>query len=153
MRYILGMAKSSENGSGAKARNLELDCLRLIYAVAHLRREGHQAIGYLTVLSEPLRQTINGWVRKYDAAGLVQIIVPTLTEEQLQLYLAEKDRNRLGNVPGSDKSLAAAGYARDLGEQALRTHILATENGVRELDLKDAPHEVRWDFYGVAEEA
>ena len=152
MRYILGMAKSAENGKGSKSRNLELDFLRLIYGVEYFRSSGNQAMGYIAVLNQRLRWTITGWVRKYDAGDAVQIVVAQLTEEQERLYSKEKDRNRQGNTTGADRSLAVASYSRDLGEQSLRDHILAVETGVTELDLSDAPFEVQWDFFGSADE-
>jgi hypothetical protein len=146
------MAKSAENGKGSKSRNLELDFLRLIYAVEHYRSSGDQAMGYLLVFNQQLRQTIIGWVRKYDAEGAVEIVVAQLSEEQGRLYLEEKDRNRLGNTTAADRSLAMASYSRDLGEQALRDHIQTVEIGVTELELSDAPFEVLWDFFGSADE-
>ena len=39
MKHILGMAKSNLNLRGAKAQKLELDYLRLIYAVKGIREK------------------------------------------------------------------------------------------------------------------
>jgi hypothetical protein len=149
MKHVFGMAKSPLDGGGAKGRNLELDFLRLLYAVEHFRAAGNEAQGYLLVLAEPLRTRISKWVKKYDAMDCVELIVATLDESQTRLLSEEKIRNRLGNAKGADRSLASAAYGKRLGEEALRAHILASETGVSETMAGEVPFGVAWDFYGV----
>jgi hypothetical protein len=133
----------------AKARNLELDFLRLVYAVEHFWASGDEAQGYLLVLTEPLRWRIRRWVTKYDAQDCVELLVASLTQEQTRLLDLEKKRNRRGNAPGADPALASAAYGKKLGEDALRMHVLSAEPGVMDMPAAAAPIDVNWDFYGV----
>jgi hypothetical protein len=149
MKHVFGMAKSPLDAGGAKGRNLELDFLRLVYAVEHFRASGDEARGYLLVLAEPLRTRLSAWVHKYEAADCVELIVATLDETQTRLLGEEKIRNRLGNTKGADRSLASADYGERVGEESLRAHILASEPGVSEYTTGKAPFGVNWDFYGM----
>jgi hypothetical protein len=153
MKHVFGMAKSPLDARGAKGRNLELDFLRLVYAVEHFRASGNEAQGYLLVLAEPLRIRMRTWIHKYDAADCVELIVATLDETQSRLLGEEKTRNRSGNVKGADRSLASAAYGKRLGEESLRAHILASEPGVSDGTTGPAPFGVSWDFYGVVAES
>ena len=58
MKYLFGMAKSPEDARGSKARNLELDFLRLVYTVEHYRASDREAMGYLLVMTDALRTRV-----------------------------------------------------------------------------------------------
>lgn len=149
MKRIFGMAKSPLDLRGAKGRNLELDFLRLVYAVEHFRASGDEAQGYLLVMAESIRMRVAEWIRKYDAADCVELVVTVLSPEQASLLAQEKARNRQGNAPGADRALAVAADGKRLGEVALRRHVLAAEPAVTEVQDGQAPFGIRWDFYGL----
>lgn len=151
-RHIFGMAKSPLVLNGAIPRNLELDFLRLVYAVEHFRASGHESVGYIVVLTEAIRERIEGWVNKYDAGDCVRIFVAQITAEERADLVAEKARNRQGNVPGSDAVLASAAFGRQLVETALRRKCLADHPGLHELTETTRPLSIKWDFYGVVKD-
>ena len=70
MKHVLGMAKSALDLRGAKGPKLELDYLRLLYAVKELRKRGDNAQGYLIVLTEPIHERTRQWENKYLAGGM-----------------------------------------------------------------------------------
>jgi len=152
-RHIFGMAKSPLELNGAIPRNLELDFLRLVYSVEHFRASGHQAFGYIAVLTDAIRQRIQGWVNKYDAGDCARIFVAPITADERVHLDAEKARNRQGNQPGSDPALASAAFGRQLVETALRQKCLADHPGVNELTETTKPVNINWDFYGVVQVA
>jgi hypothetical protein len=149
MKRIFGMAKSPEDLRGAKGRNLELDFLRLVYAVEHFRVSGEEAQGYLLVLADKIRTRVAGWINKYDAGNCVELVVAVLTPEEARVLAEEKERNRQGNAPGADPSLAVAAVGKRLGEEALRKRVLSVEPSVTDLTDAEAPFDVQWDFYGI----
>ena len=51
MKHVLGMVKSQLDLRGAKSQKLELDYLRLIYAVKKIRKQKDNAMGYLAALT------------------------------------------------------------------------------------------------------
>lgn len=63
MKHVFGMAKSSLDLRGGKGRNLELDFLRLVYAVQHFQRAGDLAQGYLVVLGDGMSQRVKAWAK------------------------------------------------------------------------------------------
>jgi hypothetical protein len=154
MKHIFGMAKSSLDLRGAKAQKLELDFLRLAYAVDHFRRKGDQAQGYLLVLGPGLQTRIAAWTRKYEASDSVRCICHTISEAELVELTAEKAANvsgmvagTLGEEPGRQSD---AGIGHVLGERALQQAILAAEPNVEERTMsRNLPFGIRWDFYGV----
>jgi hypothetical protein len=148
MKRSFGMAKSPLDLRGAKARNLELDFLRLVYAVEHFRASGEVAQGYLLVMADSIRTRISEWIRKYDAVDCVELVVAALSPEQESLLALEKVRNRQGNAPRADPALAVAAEGKRLGEEALRRHVLSVEPAITEVRGGQAPFDVRWDFYG-----
>jgi hypothetical protein len=65
MKHVLGMAKSFLNLEGARSQKLELDYLRLIYAVKEIRKRGDSALGYLVVLTPQIGIRLKQWENKY----------------------------------------------------------------------------------------
>jgi len=147
VKRIFGMAKSAQDMRGAKGRNLELDFLRLVYAVEHYRASREAAQGYLLVMSKSIGKRINGWIEKYKAADCVELVVRELNAKDVLLLDSEKQRNRQGNLAGADRALAVAAEGKRLGEEALRKHVIDHVQNVEEKQGK-MPFGIRWDFYG-----
>ena len=101
------MAKSALDLRGGKGRNMELDFLRLLYAVEHFRARGFGAQGYLLVMTTGIAGTIGSWVRKYNASECVDVATATLTDDDLDLLRVEK----AGNAAGIVRSLVDSGEA------------------------------------------
>jgi hypothetical protein len=152
--HVFGMAKSSLDLLGAKRQKLELDYLRLVYACQHYQANGCQTFGYLAVTSAAIGQQVEKWARKYLVPpGLVQLVVPTLSEMEQQSLLAEKDRNRLGNLAKADAAVllkdADGSFGRDLLEAVLSSYILEQHAALRgNAPSGSYPMEVQWDYYG-----
>lgn len=154
MKHILGMAKSHLDLRGAKGPKLELDLLRLVYAVKELRSQGQEAQGYLLVLTEDIEVRAKKWLDKYQAGDTVDILRKDLLAEDLKALEAEKERNIAGMVAGSTGELvgdrSSAGRGKYLGEEALRKQIMSLVPGVKEITKeREFPFGIRWDFYGV----
>jgi hypothetical protein len=152
--YVFGMAKSSLDLVGAKRQKLELDYLRLVYTSQHYRAHGCQAFAYLAVTSAAIEQQVAKWAKKYRVpAGVVQVVVPVLSEVEHLSLRAEKDRNRLGNLAKAEASVllkdADGSVGRDLLEAALEAYILAQHAALRGSAAGGAyPMGVRWDYFG-----
>ena len=153
VKHVLGMAKSSLDLKGAKGPKLELDFLRLVYAVKQLRTEEVDAKGYLVVMTEDIRERANSWIGKYEAENTIVIDVAPLSLDEQKALEAEKKGNVAGMVAGSlgrtagNQSNAVLG--KQLGEDALRKLIMDQESRVQEIkDEKEFPFRIRWDFYG-----
>lgn len=151
MKHILGMAKSSLDLRGAKARNLELDVLRLVYAVHKLRANGEDAHGYVLVLDRSAESRVKVWLKKYEAITLVTCMCAELSDEDRIQLQSEKEANAEGMQQNSSKPFrqahSVAGHGRMVGEAALRHQIIKLEPSVKEAD-SDMPLGVQWDFYG-----
>lgn len=145
VRWVFGMAKSGLIPHGGTVRNLELDFLRLIYAVEKSKAEGDEAIGYICVLNAPMKRAIDNWIKRYETDA-VHIIVPEIDDSQLAELEAEKKRNQEGNRKGSNPVDACAHQGRDLAESALREYISRVEVGVVESNAKHLG--ISWDFVG-----
>ena len=154
MRHILGMAKRHLDLRGAKAPKLELDFLRLAYAVQHIRGRGEEAKGYLLVVTPELAARARKWIEKYEVGDAVDILVGELSEAEREDIEAEVRRNIDGMIRGSQgesvegASLASAG--------ALAEGKLAASIAEREPDLAEVPESaprpfgIRWDFCGTS---
>jgi hypothetical protein len=166
--YILGMAKSplkvdkgSYNGiadgfaksiQSGPARSLELDFLRLVYAASTLRSKGHTVHAYLMVTTPQIVATVKNWESKYEAEGLVNILDADLKQDEIEILVSEKTKNRAANTPYSvnKKTKARADQGRDLIEKKLIDYIEA-EHGVGETVDKgnEMPFQIRWDYCRV----
>jgi hypothetical protein len=154
MKHIFGMAKSSLDLRGAKAQKLELDFLRLAYAVDHYRRCGEEAQGYLLVLGPELQTRVAAWTRKYGAADSVRCICHSVTTAEHAALALEKTANVAGMIAGARGegagSQSDANVGHELGEAALQKVIRAAEPDVEERTVaRDLPFGIRWDFYGL----
>lgn len=149
---ILGMAKSSLDLRGAKAQKMELDLLRLVYAVARLRHGGQAARAYLLVMNAALARRVAVWLEKYESPDAVRILVAAPDSDELARLRAEKASNVEGMAAGvtgeeaGERSSAALGEA--YGERMLGEMIAELEDGVTRYE-GPSPLGVRWDFIGM----
>lgn len=156
MKHILGMAKSHLDLRGAKAQKLELDYLRLVYAVKEIRRKGDSAQGYLIVVTEEILNRVRQWEYKYQGNGCVELFSATLPGHERRTLESEKASNLAGMVAGAigEKTggRSNADKGRSIGENALVEIILRLEPSVQRLkDENRFPLGIRWDFYGLVE--
>jgi hypothetical protein len=156
--HVLGIAKSSLNLRGAKEQKLELDFLRLAYAVRELREAGEEAIGYLLVLVPDVARTAERWCEKYTTGEGVVILCEPIEGETLEALLKEKADNALGLLQALDfdqvsRALSLANIGKELGERALHKFIDHRHVGISPLQdnipREQLPLQVKWDFYGT----
>jgi hypothetical protein len=151
-RVVLGMAKSSLDLRGAKSQRLELDLLRLVYAVMRIRSGGGEAAGYLLVMTSDQARRATRWLEKYRGEGAVEILVADPTEADLLGLQEEKRQNVAGvaaalageDVAGRSTADLGKRYAEDLLEQLIRIR----EPGVIPTS-EHPPVDVNWDYFGV----
>ena len=151
--HILGMAKSSLDLRGAKATKLELDYLRLLYAVERIQAQGGEAIGYLMVLSEKVAESAKeNLVAKYGNNPAVSIIWSKPAKKGLKKLLAEK-ADQAGSlllkkrINQAEKELSVAKLGKELGETALLAQIAILHPGVQ--PSEDLPLSIQWDYCGI----
>jgi hypothetical protein len=101
MKHILGMVKRNLDLNGAKGPKLELDFLRLVYAVKELRQSADEAKGYLLVMTSAIAERVAAWQTKYQAGDSVQVGTAQLSQEQLGTIHAEVRANVEGMVAGT----------------------------------------------------
>src|SRR5258705_9135924 len=101
---VLGMAKgrvqfqtNTKRSGAGKRTSSELDILRLIYAAKTLASRGVKVHAYFALLRDceggSTRNTVEGWLRKYDGEGCVQVLERTLTQQETVLLEQEKRDN------------------------------------------------------------
>ncbi len=153
MKHILGMAKSHLDLRGAKGPKLELDFLRLVYAVKELRSKQEKAVGYLLVMNQNIANRAESWKEKYEAGDTLIISIAKLTPDEKERLQAEKKSNVAGMIAGSlgkdvgSQSDAVTGM--QLGERELIREIWTREGEVVKITDEGAfPFGIRWDFYG-----
>jgi hypothetical protein len=154
MKHIFGMAKRCLDLNGAKAQKLELDYLRLVYAVRELRRLGNDAQGYLLVMTPGIKQRVAAWQRKYQGEDAVVVETAKLNEQQLKLLESEVKANIEGMVAGTlGQNVAGRSNANvggQIGEEQLKLLIEMYEPGVvRSSNAQEFPFQIKWDYYGI----
>jgi len=127
------------------ASALELDFLRLSYAVAHLNSKREDAHGYIVVLRQEIRDAAQGLQRRYGVGAAVSIVFASLLVT---------DMTKLAEAGGSSRddgvSAGEASVARDIALDALQREIAAREPDAVEKTAEGAlPFGVEWDYYGV----
>ncbi len=153
--HILGMAKSSLDLRGAKAPKLELDYLRLLYAVDRLKAQDKEAVGYLLVLSKNVAESAKrNWIPKYGNNPSVEIVFVKPRKTGLKKLLEEK-RNQAASlllknrVTDAEKLLSVAKLGKQYGEKELEAHIARSHPGVAKGQKAHQPLGISWDFYGT----
>jgi hypothetical protein len=151
---ILGMAKSHLDLTGAKGPKLELDFLKIAYALARLNVIGNPGKGYLLVLTEEIGKRANAWIGKYATGNSIEVIVGKLTDLELNALQQEKAKNREGMILGAqgreteEKSNADTG--QEIGEKKLLEEIQKRHPYVRRIDdPRKHPFGINWDFNGT----
>ena len=154
--HVLGMVKRHLDMNGAKGPKLELDFLRLVYAVKELRLSGNDSKGYLLVMTPSIAQRVAAWQSKYQAGESVVVETAQFSQEQFATIRAEVRANIDGMVAGTvgedvaGRSDATAGA--QIGEELLRQLIETREWGVnRSFNEREFPFGIRWDYYGTDE--
>ena len=146
MRHILGVACPCLSLRESCA--LELDFLRLSYAVAYLNSKGEDTHGYIAVLRQEIRDAAQGLQRRYRVGEAVSIVFASLLVT---------DMTKLAETSGSPSrddgvSEAEASVARDIASNTLRREIAAREPDAVEKTTGGAlPFGVEWDYYGVVQ--
>jgi len=153
MKHIIGMAKRFLDLEGARAPKLELDYLRLVYAVKELRKQGIDAQGYLLVFTKGILSRTALWQEKYNADGTVIVSVAPITTAERQAVEREIEANKNGMLAGTrgeeTNGLSSAEAGGGLGEHYLKLIIEANEPGVvREYNERAFPLRIRWDYFG-----
>jgi hypothetical protein len=156
MKHVLGMAKSFLDLKGARRPGLELDYLRLVYAVNELRSTGAEAQGYLGVLTPQISERVKRWENKYRGKDSVKVIELSLSSSVKTQLQTEKTNNlagmRAGVSGGKAGARSRADFSRQTGEDALRGAILKSEPRAKQIkDNSSFPFDVRWDFYGTVD--
>lgn len=150
--HVLGMAKSSLDLRGAKAPKLELDFLRLAYAVRELREAGEEAVGYLMVLVPKVAKTAESWREKYATGDGVIILCEDIEGDNLEALIKEKADNAVGFIQDrrfedAERELSLADLGKELGEKALRQSISSRHPGIESGEA--LPLGIQWDYYGT----
>lgn len=156
--HVIGMTKSSTDLIGAKNPKLELDFLRLVYVVKELRSEGLSAKGCLVVMSSAIAGRVEGWGDKYKAGDAVEVVVASLSTEEMERLYAEKKRNVEGMIDGTQGGEVAgrsdANDGKKIGEEALRKQIQFNEPDIVEMtDKATFPFSIDWDYYGTSDDS
>lgn len=154
-KYVLGMVKRNLDLKGAKGPKLELDFLRLVYAIKELQKSGHEAKGYLLVMTPRISRRIDAWRKKYEAGNTVVVETAQLSPEQRQTIEDEIRENKNGMVAGTVGEDVAgrsdATVGAKIGEELLRKLIETHESGIyRSCNEQDFPLLIRWDYYGTS---
>ena len=155
LKHILGMAKSNLDLKGTKAQKLELDYLRLVFAVKEMRKQGNNAQGYFIVMTDEVLRRVSQWEHKYLGKGHVEVIKVSLTDHIRSKIENEKAIHVVGMmeslVGGKTTGQSNANIGRAIGEDALVETIQRFEANVQRVrDENRFPLGIRWDFYGVA---
>ncbi len=147
MRQILGVACPclSVRGSGASA--LELDFLRLSYAVAYLNSKREDTHGYIAVLRQEVRDAAQGLQRRYGVEAAVSIVFASLLVTDMTKLAEAAGSSREDGVSETEESVA-----RDIALNTLRREIAAREPDVVEKTTGGVlPFGVEWDYYGAVQ--
>ena len=78
------MAKSHLDLQGAKGPKLELDFLRLAFAIYKLDSNGEMGKGFLLVFTPAIKKRAQSWIQKYGTGNDIKILVAEMTEEEKQ---------------------------------------------------------------------
>ncbi|MCB0567499.1 MAG: hypothetical protein H6573_08780 [Lewinellaceae bacterium] len=150
MKLIIGMAKSNLKLNDGQSRKLELDFLRLAYAV---QRVEEVEKGYLIVATDKSKKRAEGWKEKYQLDGEVEVLVAKLNENELKLLKSEKQVNIEGMLEGttgkgkSKRSIAKLG--KSLLEDALKQYI--EEKEATTVWEGESPLGIQWDYCGQSD--
>ncbi|MBN1855705.1 MAG: hypothetical protein JW846_01975 [Dehalococcoidia bacterium] len=145
MRHVLGIASAALAAGDPAFRTLELDFLRLAYAVAHLNAKGDDTCGYIVVLRQEIRDVLRRLRAKYEVGDGVNIVFASLLVSDMTRLSDASDL-----LQSDDSSGAGRDIAREVALSSLRREVFDREPCVEELvSTVTLPFDVAWDFYGV----
>lgn len=90
--YYLGMAKSCLDLKGAKSVKVELDLLRLIYAVKELSNETTEVKAFMIIANNSIKERMQKWLNRYKTSqNKIEIVLlnDVLENENCLLKLKE----------------------------------------------------------------
>jgi hypothetical protein len=156
--HVFGMAKSCLDLRGANAPKLELDLLRLAFAIRDVEETGEQALGYLMVLDEKVETRAKGWLEKYGVVEKVIVRKANIPSAELAALRVEKTQHAIGMLQKYlfdevERDLSVAELGKKLGENALTLEIEKDHPGISPLHVtlprEALPLQVAWDYYGT----
>lgn len=154
MKHILGMAEPNLDLVGVTAIELELDYLRLAYAVKEIRNRGDKAQGYFVVLSPDIRDRVRLWEVRYETGDCVNVIYASLLVSEMQKLTEERESEVRGGEGEEERERSEESPGQQIAVNALRRKIFEMEPSVREITQEEEfPFHIQWDFYGVAASA
>lgn len=145
MKHVLGIVFPHAELDGPRCVQLELQFLRLSYAVHRLAQSGVDACGYFVVLRQELRDTVLRLKADYQAGDDVRVVFASLLVSEMTALV---DAAEVARKTGDEAS--AAGVRRAIAESVLRREVASQEPGVTETAAPDdMPFGVAWDFCGT----
>jgi len=145
VKHVLGVAFPHVDLSPATVGELELQFLRLAYAVHRLARSGDDAVGYFVVLRQETRDRVLRLKACYEAGERVRVVFAgLLVSEMTALAEAAEIAEKSGDAA------AAASVGRGIALDALRREVAAGEPGVVESPTEaTGPFGLSWDYCGT----
>jgi hypothetical protein len=142
---------------GDGVQKVELDYLRLIYAVSELRKQhGDDAEGYVVAVTNEMLNRFTHLERDYHGKEYAQLLSVSLESYLRQTGRSKKTEVLSGIVRAAvlekgDGRVAGAIH-RAMREFILRETISGLEPDVQQIKDKDKfPFRIRWDYYGIVE--
>lgn len=150
MKTVYGMAKCYLDLKGSRARNFELDFLRLALAA---ERDRNCVAVYLAA---PLRNRdtlVSKWNIKYSGGKSVTFVCLNLNPSEIFELEKEKANQKESNrseVDASTRAGARATYGEKLCEQKLADYVLEQHSKILKCEPNTARilPDIRWDYYG-----
>ncbi|MCK9355962.1 MAG: hypothetical protein M0R22_02275 [Dehalococcoidia bacterium] len=145
MKHVLGVAFPHAELDGPRCGELELQFLRLSYAVHRLAQSGVDARGYFVVLRQEIRDRVLRLKADYGAGDNVRVVFASLLVSEMTALV---DAAELARKAGDEAS--AESVRRTISVNVLRREIASQEPGVIESTLPEAmPFGVAWDYHGT----
>lgn len=145
--YILGMAKSFLDLAGAKKEKLELDFLKILYAIK-ARKENEQVIGYMAVVKSDvdLEAKIESWKSKYSTSPVPIKVFSLDDKEKIEQLKREKNKNKVG-INKNSKEYSEAKEGKEILERFLKKSIEDELKITIQNRKEDKLFEIEWDYY------
>ncbi|GEM_PF-2160396 len=155
MKHILAMVKPYPDTRGHQSPRVELDYLRLVYAVGEMRRRGENAQGYFIVIGDQIPRQMTRWEQDYGGKRYVELMSTLPTSYIRHSVLNERATDLSGMVTAAildTTRLSNSGILRNIEDYIMEETILALEPHVQRIkDRGRFPLDIRWDYYGVVE--
>jgi hypothetical protein len=147
------MAKCYLDLEGSRARNFELDFLRLALAA---ERDSNCVGIYLAAPLMRNYDRVSEWNRKYDGRMQVAFVPLKLSPEEATRLEQEKRQQQIanrGDATDDIRGRARSTYGEQLCEEKLADIIGKRHVGIAQRKWAEAPvlSEIKWDFFGIIE--